>query len=42
MSKEYIPVVTNDTVYFKPQTKEEMDSMIPQMKLVYAYQNCTS
>ncbi|MCL2840928.1 MAG: TnpV protein [Defluviitaleaceae bacterium] len=33
LSKEYIPVVTNDTVYFKPQTKEEMDSMIPQMKL---------
>ncbi|MCL2363300.1 MAG: TnpV protein [Defluviitaleaceae bacterium] len=33
MSKEYIPVATNETVYFKPQTKDEMDSMIPQMKL---------
>jgi len=33
MSKEYIPVATYETVYFKPQTKEEMDSMIPQMKL---------
>jgi len=33
MSKEYIPVATNKTVYFKPQTKDEMDSIIPQMKL---------
>jgi len=33
MSKEYIPVVTKDTVYFKPQTKEEMETMIEQMKL---------
>jgi len=33
MSNEYIPVATNETVYFKPQTKEEMETMIPQMKL---------
>jgi hypothetical protein len=33
MRKEYIPVATSDTVYFKPQTKEEMDEMIEQMKL---------
>ena len=33
MSKEYIPVATKDTVYFKPQNKEEMESMIPKMKL---------
>ena len=30
---EYIPVATNATVYFKPPTKEEMNNMIPQMKL---------
>jgi len=33
MSKEYIPVATSETVYFKPQTKEEMETMIEQMKL---------
>ena len=33
MSKEYIPVVTNDTVYFKPQTKQEMDEMMHRMKI---------
>jgi len=33
MSKEYIPVATNSTVYFKPETQAEMDEMIPQMKL---------
>ena len=33
MSKEYIPVATKDTVYFKPQSKEEMETMIEQMNL---------
>jgi len=33
MYKEFIPVATKDTVYFKPQTQEEMEAMIPQMKL---------
>ena len=33
MSRECIPVVTNDTIYFKPETQVEMDEMIPQMKL---------
>ncbi|MCL2854439.1 MAG: hypothetical protein FWE21_02340 [Defluviitaleaceae bacterium] len=33
MSKEYIPVTTSETVYFKPQTKEEMETMTQQMKL---------
>jgi len=33
MSKEYIPVSTNDTVYYKPQTKQEMETMIEQMKI---------
>ena len=33
MSKEYIPVATSNTVYFKPQNKEEMETMIEQMKL---------
>jgi hypothetical protein len=33
MSKQYIPVATNKTVYFEPQTKEEMDGMIEKMKL---------
>jgi len=33
MSKEYIPVVTSETVYFKPQSKDEMKTMISQMKL---------
>ena len=33
MSNEYIPVATSTTIYFKPQTKDEMDEMILQMKL---------
>ena len=33
MSKEFIPVATKDTVYFKPQTQEEKEAMIPEMKL---------
>jgi hypothetical protein len=33
MSNEYIPVATSSTVYFEPQTKEEMDSMMEQMEI---------
>ena len=33
MHKEYIPVATKNTIYFKPQTEEEMEVMISQMKL---------
>ena len=33
MCKEYIPIATKNTVYFKPQTEEEMEDMIKQMKL---------
>ena len=33
MSKEYIPVATKNTIYFKPQSEEEMEAMIPKMKL---------
>ena len=30
---EYIPVATEKTVYYEPQTKEEMDGMMEQMKV---------
>ena len=33
MYKEYIPVANKDTAYFKPQSEEEMEIMIEQMKL---------
>ena len=33
MSKEYIPVATDKTVYYEPATKEEMDSMMEQMNV---------
>ena len=33
MSKEYIPVATADTAYYKPQTQEEMEQMTATMKL---------
>ena len=33
MSKEYIPVATGSTVYYEPQTKEEMEEMTALMKI---------
>jgi len=33
MSREYIPVATASTVYYKPQTEEEMETMTAQMKV---------
>ena len=33
MSKEYIPVATNNTIYFEPRTLEEMETMISMMKV---------
>ena len=33
MYKEYIPVATKNTIYFKPHSEKEMDVMITQMKL---------
>ena len=33
MSKEYIPVATADTTYYKPETQEEMEAMTAIMKL---------
>jgi len=33
MSNEYIPVATASTVYYKPETEQELQGMIPQMKL---------
>jgi len=33
MSNEYIPVATASTVYYKPQTQEEMEAMTAIMKL---------
>lgn len=33
MSREYIPVATADTLYFKPKTQAEMEIMIRMMKI---------
>ena len=33
MRKEYIPVTTSETIYYKPQTKQEFDSLIENMKV---------
>ncbi|MCL2224892.1 MAG: hypothetical protein FWB96_07995 [Defluviitaleaceae bacterium] len=33
MSKEYIPVTTADTLYFKPKTQAEMENMIHMMNV---------
>jgi len=33
MSNEYIPVATASTVYYKPETKQEMDEMTAIMKV---------
>ena len=33
MSKEYIPVVTADTIYYKPETEQEMEQMTAIMKV---------
>ena len=33
MSNEYIPVATADTVYYEPQTQQEMDEMTTLMKV---------
>ena len=33
MSKEYIPVATSKTIYYEPQTKEEMESMTELMNV---------
>ena len=33
MRKEYIPVATSKTIYYKPQTKQEFDALIETMKV---------
>ena len=33
MRKEYIPVATSDTVYYKPQTEAEFNALIEKMKV---------
>ena len=33
MRKEYIPVATSDTVYYKPQTETEFNALIEKMKV---------
>ena len=33
MRKEYIPVATSDTVYYKPQTEAEFNALIETMKI---------
>ena len=33
MSKEYIPVATSSTVYYKPQTKQEFDELMAVVKV---------
>ena len=33
MSKEYIPVTTSNTVYYKPQTKQEFDELMEVVKV---------
>jgi len=33
MYKAHIPVATNNTVYFKPNTQAEMDEMMHSMKI---------
>ena len=33
MRKEYIPVATSATVYYKPQTEQEFNSLIEKMKV---------
>ena len=33
MRKEYIPVATSSTVYYKPQTQQEFDSLIETMNI---------
>jgi hypothetical protein len=33
MSKEYIPVATSKTIYFKPQTEQELETMTALMKV---------
>jgi len=33
MSKEYIPVATADTIYYKPETEQEMEQMTTLMKV---------
>ena len=43
MRNEYIPVATVDTVYYKPQTEKEMESMTAMMKvgdMIYAKYLC--
>ena len=33
MRKEYIPVATSDTIYYKPQTEVEFNALIVKMKV---------
>ena len=33
MSDEYIPVATAETIYYKPQTEQEMEQMTAIMKV---------